>query len=91
MQHLPVLTGVVGLAMAVVALCLHTQPLGRRSFAGLIAMAVTLSLFSLFSWAAAIVRISLSPLTWCVVCALALLFALKLYRELQAPPPGERT
>ena len=91
MQHLPVLTGVVGLVIATVALCLHTQLLGRRFFAGLIATAVTLSLFSLFAWAAALVRIPPSPLIWCVICALALIFALKLYRELQSPPPSERT
>lgn len=91
MQHLPVLTGIVALVMSTVALCLRTQLLSRRSFAGLVATAVTLSLFSLFAWAASIIRTPPSPVVWCVVCALAVLFALKLYRELQAPRSGEGT
>lgn len=90
MQHLPMLTGAVGLAMATAALCLHARLSGRRSFAALVAVAVTLSLFSLFAWAAEIVRALPSLVTWSLICALALIFSLKLYRELQALPSGER-
>jgi hypothetical protein len=53
----------------------------RRFFAGLISIAVTLSLFSGVAWAAtAMVPL---PLTWVLVGTLAILFALRLYRELQ--------
>jgi len=59
----------------------------RRLFAGLISIAVTSILFSVVAWAA--IAIAPLPLTWVLVCMLALLFALRLYRQLQAPPPGE--
>jgi hypothetical protein len=41
-------------------------------------------LFSVVAWAAA--AIAPLPLTWVLVGTLALLFALRLYRELQEPP-----
>src|SRR6516165_12571858 len=59
----------------------------RRLFAGLISIAVTSILFSVVAWAAT--AIAPLPLTWVLVGTLALLFALRLYRQLQAPPPGE--
>jgi len=59
----------------------------HRLFAGLISIALTLSLFSVVAWAAT--AIAPSPLTWVLVGTLAVLFALRLYRELQEPPPGE--
>ena len=61
----------------------------HRFFAGLISIAVTLSLFSVVAWAAT--EIAPLPLTWFLVGTLALLFALRLYRELQKPPAGERS
>jgi hypothetical protein len=60
-----------------------------RFFAGLISIAVTLSLFSVVAWAAT--AIAPLPLTWVLVGTLALLFALRLYRQLQEPPQGERS
>jgi hypothetical protein len=48
-----------------------------------------LSLFSVVAWAAT--AIAPMPLTWVFVGMLALLFALRLYRELQEPPPSERS
>ena len=59
----------------------------RRLFAGLISIAVTSILFSVVAWAAT--AIAPLPLTWVLVGTLALLFALRLYRQLQAPPPSE--
>ena len=80
----------VGLVAAAAALCVQG---GRRAdhrlFAGLIAIAVTLSLFSVIAWAAA--AIAPLPLTWVLVGVFALLFALRLYRHLQEPPPHERS
>jgi hypothetical protein len=61
----------------------------HRLFAGLISIAVTLSLFSVVAWVAT--SIAPSPLTWVLVGTLAVVFALRLYRELQEPPPGERS
>ena len=61
----------------------------HRLFTGLISIAVTLSLFSVVAWAAT--AIAPLPLTWVLVGTLALLFALRLYRELQEPPLGERS
>jgi peptidoglycan/LPS O-acetylase OafA/YrhL len=62
----------------------------RRYFAGLVSVAVTLILFSVLAWAAtAIVSIAPRFVTWVLVGTLALLFAVRLYRELQIPPPRE--
>jgi len=85
------LAGSVGLVTATAALWLQKKGrVDRRLFAGLIATAVTLSLFSVVAWAAiAIARVAPLALTWALVGTLALLFALRLYRELQLPPPGE--
>ena len=80
----------VGLVAATAALCVEG---GRRAdhrlFAGLIPIAVTLRLFSVIAWAAT--AIAPLPFTSVLVGALALLFALRLYRQLQEPPPGERS
>src|SRR5208282_2835962 len=59
----------------------------RRFFAGLISIAVTSILFSVVARAAT--AIAPLPLTWVLVGALALLFALRLYRQLQDPAPSE--
>jgi len=79
----------VGLVAATAALWVQgRRRADHRLFAGLISIAVTLSLSSV-AWAAT--AIAPSPLTWVLVGTLALLFALRLYRELQEPPPGERS
>jgi hypothetical protein len=80
----------VGLAAASAALWVQGWPRAdHRFFAGLISIAVALSLFSVVAWAAT--AIAPLPLTWVFVGTLALLFALRLYRELQKSPPGERS
>jgi hypothetical protein len=72
----------VGLVAATAALWVEGwRRADDRFFAGLISIAVTLSLFSGVAWAAtAMVPL---PLTWVLVGTLAVLFALRLYRELQ--------
>ena len=88
MPNLLILASGVGLVAATAALWVHGwRRADRRFFAGLIA--VTSSLFSIVAWAAT--AIAPFPLTWIPVGTLALLFALRLYRELQEPPPGERS
>jgi hypothetical protein len=78
------LSGGAGLVTATAALWVQGRRIHRRLFAGLVSIAVTLSLFSVIAWAAtAIARIAPLPLTWVFVATLALLFALRLYRELQ--------
>jgi hypothetical protein len=80
----------VGLAAAIAALWVQGwRRADHRFFAALVSIAVTLSLFSVVAWAAT--AIAPLPLTWVLVGTLALLFALRLYRELQEPPPGERS
>src|SRR5258707_9974922 len=73
----------VGLVAASAALWIQGwRRADHRFFAGLISIAVTLSLFSVVAWAAtAIVPL---PLTWVLVGTLALLFALRLYRVIGA-------
>lgn len=86
MHNLLITACLTGLFAATVALCLHRR-VDRRVFAGLIAVAATSSLFSVLGWAAtAVGRFAPLPLIWALICALALLFALRLYRELQATP-----
>ena len=91
MPSLPMLASGVGLVAATAALWVQgRRRADHRFFAGLISIAVTLSLFSVVAWAA--IAIAPLPLTaWVLVGTLALLFALRLYRELQEPPPGERS
>jgi hypothetical protein len=83
--------GGAGLVTAAAALWLQARRrVDRRLFAGLVATAVTLSLFSVVTWAATVIaRVAPLALTWAFVGALALLFALRLYRELRLPPPSE--
>ena len=85
MPNLLMLASGVGLVAATAALWVQGwRRADHRFFAGL-----TLSLFSVVAWAAT--AIAPLPLTWVLVGALALLFVLRLYRELQEPPPGERS
>jgi hypothetical protein len=83
--------GIIGLFAATVALCLHRRRINRRLFAGLIALAATSSLFSVLGWAAtAIGRFAQLPLIWALIGGLSLLFALRLYRELQPAASNEQ-
>ena len=88
MPNLLLLASGAGLIAATAALCVQA---GRRAdhrlYAGLVSIAVTLSLFSVVTWAA--IAIAPLPLTGLFVGTLALLFALRLYRELQKPTPDE--
>jgi hypothetical protein len=61
--------------------------LHHRAFALLVSFTVTLIVFSLIAWAAVLV-VTIAPLflTWVFVGTLALLFALRLYRELRTLP-----
>jgi hypothetical protein len=82
------LAGVIGLIAATTALWAQGRAMiHQRIFAGLISLAVTVILFSLIAWAAAAV-VTVAPLllTWVFVGALALMFALRLYRELRTLP-----
>jgi hypothetical protein len=88
--NLLVLASGVGLVAATAALWVQGwRRSDHRLFAGLTSIAVTLSLFSVVAWATT--AIAPLPLIWVVLGALALLFALRLYRELHEPPPGERS
>ena len=78
-------TGAVGVVAATAALWLERRRrIDRRCFAGLLALAIASSAFSVLgSVASAIVRTVPLPVTWAFVIALAVLFAVRLYRELQ--------
>jgi hypothetical protein len=90
-HNLLILAGGAGL-IAATALWLQTRRVNRRCFAGLVSIAVTLSLFSVFAWAAtAIAKVAPVALTWAFIGTLAVIFALKLYRELQSPPSSEQS
>ena len=91
MMHLPMLAASVGVVTASGALWLQgRRRIDRRLFAGLVAAAVTLSLCSLIAWAAiSIGHIAPLPLIWAFFGGLAVLFALRLYRELRMPLRGD--
>jgi hypothetical protein len=80
--------GAMGVVSATTALWMQGRSmLHQRIFALLVSFAITVILFSLVAWAAAaIVAIAPLSLTWVFVGALALLFALRLYRELRTLP-----
>jgi hypothetical protein len=87
MIGLLILAGAVGLVAATAALWAQGRAMiHQRIFAGLISLAVTVILFSLIAWAAAIMTVAPLLLTWGFVGALALMFALRLYRELRTLP-----
>ena len=88
MLTLLMLAGGMSLISATTALWMQgRRMLHHRVFALLVSLTVTLILFSLIAWAAALlVTIAPLPLTWILVGALALLFAFRLYRELRALP-----
>ena len=91
MVGLLILPGGVAVVTAGFALWLAgRRRIDRRYFAGSVAIAVSASVFSVTAWVTtAIVRGAPLALTWAIVGALALLFAVRLYRELQAPPSDE--
>ena len=78
----------MGIASATTALWIESRPkLRQRLFVPLISFSVTVSLFSMIAWTAdAIVAVVPLWLTRVLVGALALLFALRLYRELRSLP-----
>ena len=81
------LAGVIGLIAATAALWAQGRTMiHQRIFAGLISLAVTVILFSLIAWAATVMTVAPLLLTWGFVGALALMFALRLYRELRTLP-----
>ena len=90
MPELLIAAGGVGVVAAAAALWLdNSRRIGRRCFAGLVGLAVALSVFSFLAWAAtAIARIAALAVTWAFVIALAVLIAVRLYRELQILPGG---
>jgi FtsH-binding integral membrane protein len=92
MPELLIAAGGVGVVAAAAALWLESsRRIGRRCFAGLVGLAVALSVFSLLAWAAtAINRIAPLPVTWGFVIALAVLIAVRLYRELRVLPGARR-
>ena len=92
MRGLLIAAGGVGLVAASAALWLESRGrIGRRCFAGLLALAIGSSVFSLLAWAAtAMARIAPLPLGWSFAVALAVLLAVRLYRELQVLPGGRR-
>ena len=92
MPELLIAAGGVGVGAAAAALWLEsTRRVGRGGFAGLLALAVASSVFSVLAWGAtAITRIAPLPLTWAFAIALAVLIAVRLYRELQVLPSGPR-
>jgi hypothetical protein len=88
MLTLLMLAGGMGIVSATTALWMQgRRMLDQRVFALLVSFTVTLILFSLIAWAAAaIAAIEPLSLSWVFVGAPALLFALRLYRELRALP-----
>lgn len=92
MPGLLIAAGGVGLVAASAALWLESRGrIGRRCFAGLLALAIGSSVFSFLAWAAtAMARIAPLPLSWAFAVAIAVVFALRLYRELQILPGGPR-
>ena len=88
MLPLLMVAGGMGLISATTVLWMQgRQMLHHRVFALLVSFTVTLILFSLIAWAAAaIVAVAPLLLTWVLVASLALLFAVRLYRELRALP-----
>jgi len=88
MLTLLMLAGGMGMASATAALWMQGRRMvHQRVFAALISATVTVVLFSLVAWAmAAIMTGAPIDLVWLLVGALALPFALRLYRELLGLP-----
>jgi len=87
-SKLLILVAGAGLVAATAALWVQKRRwIDRRVFAGLVSSSVASSLFSIIAWAATEIA-GLAPRIPTDVCIgmLALLFGLRLYRELQLPP-----
>jgi len=82
-----IVIGGLGVAAASAALWLHGKSrVELRLFAALVTAAASLSLFAVVAWLAMVIASSAPwPLTWGLAAVLALLFALRLYRELRQP------
>ncbi len=93
MLTLLMLAGGMGIASATAVLWMQgRQMVHQRIFAALVSIAVTVIVFSVVGWAAATIRADAwVPLTWVLVCTLALLFALRLYRELRTLPASDNS
>ena len=88
MLTLLMVAGGMGVVSATTTLWMQgRQMLHHRAFALLVSFTITLILFSLIAWAAAAIA-AVAPLllTWVLIASLALLFAVRLYRELRALP-----
>jgi len=88
MLTLLMVAGGMGIVSATTTLWMQgRQMLHHRAFALLVSFTITLILFSLIAWAAAAIA-AVAPLllTWVLIASLALLFAVRLYRELRALP-----
>ena len=91
MLTLLMVAGGMGMVSATSALWMQgRRMLHQRIFALLVSFTVTVILFSMIAWAAAAIAV-VAPLllTWVFVGMLALLFALRLYRELRALPAAD--
>jgi hypothetical protein len=88
MLTLLMMAGGMGIASATAALWMQGRRMvHQRVFAALVSTTVTVVLFSVIAWAAATLMASAPvPVLWLLVGALALLFALRLYRELRTLP-----
>ena len=84
MPGLLIIAGVVGLLAATAALWLQARRrIGPRGFAVLIAIAVSSSLFSACAWAVTLLTgIASVPVAWAFIGVLSVVFARRLYREL---------
>jgi hypothetical protein len=91
MVGLLILPGGVAVVTAGVALWLAgRRRIDRRYFAGSVAIAVSASVFSVIAWVTtAIMHGAPLPLIWAIVGAVAVVFAVRLYRELHAPPSDQ--
>ena len=88
MLTLLMVAGGMGVISATTALWMQgRRMLHHRVFALLVSFTVTLILFSLIAWAAvAVVTVAPLLVIWVFVAAFALMFALRLYRELRTVP-----
>jgi uncharacterized membrane protein HdeD (DUF308 family) len=77
----------MGIASATTALWMESRPnFHQRIFAVLVSFSVAVSLFCMIAWAAAAIVVTVPLwLTWVFTGTLALLFALRSYRELRPP------
>jgi len=90
MLNVLLFAGVIGFVAATAALWAGGRVMvDQRVFAGLVSLAITVILFSLIGWLAAVFAIAPRHLTWVLVSAFAVLFAMRLYKELRSPATVE--